>query len=104
MPEERRGNIPLDFGFAEKNVVSKTYNAGGVVKNQANLPGQKKKPLPTTTTEAPKRIKSPPGRKPTDQKKPITATQKTEAATSSYDHATNTSEIKQEESGDREMQ
>ena len=39
MPEERRGNVAVNLGFAEKNVVPKTYNAGGVVKNESNLPG-----------------------------------------------------------------
>ncbi len=30
-PEERRGKVQIDFGFAEKNVVPKTYNGTGVV-------------------------------------------------------------------------
>lgn len=34
LPEERRGNAVVDFGFAEKNVVPKTYGGSGVVKNQ----------------------------------------------------------------------
>lgn len=34
LPEERRGNVAVDFGFAEKNVVPKTYGGSGVVKNQ----------------------------------------------------------------------
>lgn len=34
MAEERRGSAPVDFSFADKNVVPKTYNGSGqVVKN-----------------------------------------------------------------------
>ena len=31
MPEKARGTAPIDLTFAEKTVVPKTYNAGGVV-------------------------------------------------------------------------
>lgn len=43
MPDERRGNAAVDFSFAEKNVVPKTYNSHGVVKSQVF---QEKKPAP----------------------------------------------------------
>ena len=42
MPDERRGSGIVDFSFAEKNVVPKTYNgSGAVVKSQVF---EKKKP------------------------------------------------------------
>ena len=35
MADERRGNVLIDFGFAEKNVTPKTYNGSGqVMKSQ----------------------------------------------------------------------
>ncbi len=35
MADERRGNVKHDFGFAEKNVVPKTYNGTGqILKSQ----------------------------------------------------------------------
>ena len=51
LPEERRGNAAVDFSFAEKNVVPKTYGGSGVVKSQVF---EKKKPS----------VKSPPTKKP----------------------------------------
>lgn len=32
MAEEKRGNVVIDFSFADKSIVPKTYNAGGAVK------------------------------------------------------------------------
>ena len=32
MAEERRGNVIIDFSFAEKNVIPKTFNGGGQVR------------------------------------------------------------------------
>lgn len=31
MADERRGSVPVDFSFAEKNVVPKSYNSSGQV-------------------------------------------------------------------------
>lgn len=33
MAEEKRGNAVIDFSFAQKTVVPKTYNASGAVKS-----------------------------------------------------------------------
>ena len=32
MAQERRGNVAVDFSFAEKNVIPKTFNGGGQVR------------------------------------------------------------------------
>jgi hypothetical protein len=40
LADERRGNVVPDFSFADKNVVPKTYNGGGIV-----LPTSNKEPL-----------------------------------------------------------
>ena len=31
MAQERRGSTVVDFGFAEKNIIPKTYNGSGQV-------------------------------------------------------------------------
>ena len=52
-PEERRGNVVVDFSFAEKNVVPKTYNgSGAVVKSQTY---EKKKVAAKVEVVAPKK-------------------------------------------------
>ena len=43
LAEERRGGAAVDFGFAEKNVVPKTYNGVGQVIPKSNLSPPKKK-------------------------------------------------------------
>ena len=63
-PEERRGKVQIDFGFAEKNVVPKTYNGTGVVIPNTSVVVEK----PVTTSKKqdipkeqiqPNKIKSP---------------------------------------------
>lgn len=66
MPEERRGNAAVDFSFAEKNVVPKTYGGSGVVKSQVfekkkpsvKSPPTKKLEIKTTTSPPKGNIKS----------------------------------------------
>lgn len=42
-PREKRGNCPVDFSFAEKNVVPKTYNGSGQIigTSKTELPQKK---------------------------------------------------------------
>lgn len=58
--EERRGPIKVDFSFAEKIVVPKTFNAGGQIINKKV--GSKEKRVETGTSaqkESAKRLTSP---------------------------------------------
>lgn len=50
--EERRGNVVVDFSFAEKNVTPKTYNASGAVSNAPTKTEPKKVSVATTNTKA----------------------------------------------------
>lgn len=58
MAEERRGTGAVDFSFAEKTVIPKTYNGSGVAQQGSNNPPAKvekvekvEKPKPTTATK-----------------------------------------------------
>ena len=43
LADERRNGAVIDFSFAEKNVVPKTYNGSGVIYGKKDLPEAKKK-------------------------------------------------------------
>lgn len=51
LAEERRGGINPSFGFAEKNVVPKMYNASGVV-----VPKKESPPKATKTNDPPPKV------------------------------------------------
>ena len=40
-PEDRRGSIKIDFGFADKIVVPKSFNSGGQVVSSKGLTNSK---------------------------------------------------------------
>ena len=42
MPEERRGNVVIDFSFAHKNILPKTFNGGARIMKSPGV--EKKKP------------------------------------------------------------
>lgn len=51
MAEEKRGNVPIDFSFAEKTIVPKTYNGSGATKPTGNVPEKAEKVEKVEKTE-----------------------------------------------------
>lgn len=43
LPRKKRGSVPVDFSFAEKNVVPKSYNGSGQVIPKSEKPEPVKK-------------------------------------------------------------
>ena len=59
--EERRGNVKVDFSFAEKNVVPKNFNAGGQVipKNRVGSKEKRSEAGNSAQKDSAKRLASP---------------------------------------------
>lgn len=58
--EERRGNIKMDFGFAQKIVVPKNFNAGGQIIPKPRANSKEKRETGTSAQkDSAKRLASP---------------------------------------------
>lgn len=47
MADQRRGSVPVDFSFADKNVVPKSYNGSGQIIPKNSQPDPPKKEITT---------------------------------------------------------